>query len=95
MAKRLHRIILLHVGLVTCRFHYWKKRKPFMLIISGFSDVPMDPNTYYFLSLETPRPSKSFKKNQTRVQQKRICFLKIGMFENVGKDGGGKPWRSA
>ena len=43
--QKLHRIILLHFGRITFRFHYRKDRKPIMFMISAFSDVSMTPKT--------------------------------------------------
>ena len=42
IAQKLRRIILLHIGLVTFRIHYWKTRKPVI-----FMDVTMTPQTNY------------------------------------------------
>ena len=43
IAGKLHRIILLHLGLVTFRFHYGRNRKPTMSMISGLMDVSPSP----------------------------------------------------
>ena len=45
IAGKLGRIVLLHFGLVTFRFHYWKTLKPLMFMISHFSEVFTNPNT--------------------------------------------------
>ena len=48
IAGKLRRIILLHFGLVTFRFHYGEPPEKIVLaMISGFLDVFMTPQTKY------------------------------------------------
>ena len=58
IAGKLRRIILLHFGLVTCRFHYWETLKPFMFMDFGPSGRDHDSQNQYDLSLEAPGHSK-------------------------------------
>ena len=44
VARKLHRIILLHLGLVTFRFHFGKPEQS-LFDFGGFLDVSMIPQT--------------------------------------------------
>ena len=61
IAGTLHRIILLHFGLITFRLQYGGDRKPLICMISGFLDASMTPKTnmiYLWRHLETSNISK-------------------------------------
>ena len=45
ITRKLRRNILLHFGLITFRFHYWKALKPLIFMISDLVDVSMTPKT--------------------------------------------------
>ena len=45
--QKLRSIILLHLGLVTLRFHYWTTVKPLIFMISGLMDASMTTKTNY------------------------------------------------
>ena len=80
IAGKLRTIILLHLGLVTLRFHYWKTLKTLICMISGFSDVSMTPQTN-ILSLETTGYFNNSKKNPNSLL-KYILFLNITLLRN-------------
>ena len=46
-ARRLRIIILLHLGLITFRIHFWKTRKTLISSFSDLADVTMTPETNY------------------------------------------------
>ena len=45
IAKKLRRVILLHLGFATFRFHHGRTRKPFIFMMFGSLDVSMGPET--------------------------------------------------
>ena len=47
--EKFHRIILLHLGLVTFLFAYGRNLKPLKSMIWGFLDVPLGPKTNIYL----------------------------------------------
>ena len=74
--QKLRRIILLHFGLVTFRFHHGSPLKPFIFMISGFSDVSMTPQTnYFYLWIH----QDTFKNARTHPESllKAIVFIHI------------------
>ena len=77
VAPKLCRIILLHVGLVTFRFHFGKARKPIMFMVFGFLDVSMTPKTN--ITLETQNISKYLQMTQEHPKS----FLKHNVFRNT------------
>ena len=58
IAGKLRRIILLHLGLITFRFHDWKTLKPLFVMVLGPGGRDHDSQNQYYLSLETPGHSK-------------------------------------
>ena len=58
LTQKLHRMILLHVGLVTFRIHFRETRKPFIVMVFGPSRRDHDSQNQYYWSLETPNDSK-------------------------------------
>ena len=79
IAGKLRRIILLHFGLVTCRFHYGRSRKLLIFMILGFSDVSMTPQNQYYLSLKAPTISKQIQE-QYEVNSKNTIFSAFFLF---------------
>ena len=57
VARKLRRIILLHLRLITFGFHFGKTRKPFICMIFGLFGYVRDSQNQ-FLALETPNDSK-------------------------------------
>ena len=90
IAQKLRRIILLHLGLVTSRFHYWKTLNPLIFMIWGFSDVSMSSKTNYFYlwrhqdTFKNPRTSEFVYENIIYIS---ISISEINLLGNVGKDG--------
>ena len=70
VARKLRNIILLHFGLVTFRFHFWKFRKVMSCIVFEFLEVSMPPATnYFYLWRDQMTPNSSRKNNKSL-----LCF---------------------
>ena len=78
IAQKLRKTILLHFGLVTFRFHYWKTRKVIICMVSGPGGRDHDSPNQLFLIVEAPRLFK-------RIQEKQITFKHdcFGKYENL------------
>ena len=63
-ARKLHRIILLHFGLVTFRSHFGKARKCFIFLVFGPSECYHDAQHQLLLTLGPPTYGKKYKKPQ-------------------------------
>ena len=61
IARKLHRIILPHSGLVSFRFHHWKYPTSLTFMVLGPGGRDHDSQNQYDLSLETPGHSKESK----------------------------------
>ena len=75
MAQKLCRIILLHLGLITFRFHFGKTRKPIMIF--GLGRRVRDSQSQQSLTLDTPDDSKQFKKIPIHFENYYFWNLKI------------------
>ena len=94
--KLLRRIILLHFGLVTFRFHFGKTRQVFILGILWLLDVTMTPKNQLFLTLDTPiciKYAKTIPNNFWNMFLEPIGFGKY-FLECFGKDRDRTSWRS-
>ena len=81
IARKLRRIILLHFGLVTFRFHYWKTLKSLIFMISGFLGVTMCSKTnivYLWRHQDTPNNSRKYRRIDGN-----ILFLEISKLWNT------------
>ena len=90
IAIKLRRIILWHSGVITFRLHYGRDRKPFIVMISGFSDVPMTPKAsiiYLWKHQDTPNYARSIRIIFKTTILENINMLKIHNFETFGKGG--------
>ena len=67
LAQKVCRTILLRFGLVAFRFHFEKPRKLLMFMVFGPSGRDHDSQNQLFLTLQTPRYSKQFKKNPETI----------------------------
>ena len=75
--QKLCRIILLHLGLVTFRSGYGRDRKPFIFMISGFSDVSMTPKTHIvYLWRHFPGPTGYFHIGPQEIQVELVGFAR-------------------
>ena len=78
IARKLRIIILLHFGLVTCRFAYWRDRKPLISMISGFFDVSMTPKTndfYLWRHQDTLKNPRKYTKTFSEMLLLEIASL--------------------
>ena len=88
LAEKLHRIILLDLGLVTFRIHFGKTQQVINFMFFGPSGHDHDSPNQLFLIWETPRYFESPRKNhQTKhifghLRMSEIGTLKI--FEKTG-----------
>ena len=89
IAPKLRRFILLHFGLMTLRFHYWKTMNPHHLYDFGiFQRVLSSPNHTICLW----RPQDTTRKQEVQTYFKQIlCLLKyklwnIETFESFEND---------
>ena len=63
VAPELRRIVLLHFGLLTFRFHFRKTREPSIYMIFGFFDVSVNPKTnycYFWIHQNIPINSRKY-----------------------------------
>ena len=88
--QKLRRIVLLHFGLVTFRFHYGRDWKPLVFMISGSRTCPWLPNPIWFIFGDTRIP-QSIQGNSIIIFENimfgNLTVLKIPKFENVRKGG--------
>ena len=80
IAQKLRRIILLHFGLVTFRFHYWETRKPITFIFFGPGGRDNESQYQFFSTLETPGYSKQFR-GKSRIILRNYYFGKSKKME--------------
>ena len=57
LARKLRRIMLLHFGLVTFRFHFGETRKPIISMVFGPSGRDHDAQNQLLSTLDTPNDS--------------------------------------
>ena len=85
--QKLRRIILLHFGLVTSRFGYGRT---LILMIWGFSDVPLSPKTNIIYLGNATMPKKIQEKCQIIIKNimlENLDISKIEHLEDFGKNG--------
>ena len=93
-AWTLRSIVLLQFGLVTFRLAYWKDRKPFISLISGFSDMSLSFKTNIMYCLR-PRIAQQIKEKYQILINMLLeisKFWKSHFLESLGKTGTRKSW---
>ena len=87
--KKLWSIILLQFELITFRFAYGRTLKPLIVMMLGFSDVSLSPQTNIIYLL---RPQESSIDQENQIIFKIYIFYKFRLWkcsglEFIGKDG--------
>ena len=80
VARKLRRIIVLHIALVIFNFHIPKIQKVIICMIFGTSGQVHDPQSQLFLTLKTPNSFTKYKKIQNHFRTNNtlgnIIFLR-------------------
>ena len=83
VARKLHRIILLHFGLVTFRFHSGRTLKPLMFMISDLVDVSMTHNTNVIHLRRHQDTSNNLRKSQNVFRNMKCGHIIFGKSTNL------------
>ena len=90
MARKLHRIILLQFGLVTCKIHFGKTRKVIICIFLDLVDVSMTPKTNYLLIWKRQDTQNDSRNSQIIFGKYRKAQLKLDRMFGEGQREKGK-----
>ena len=83
--------ILLHFGLVTFRSAYGKYRKPFISMISGFSDASLSPKTNIIHLWRHQGTTKNRKTSHMFFINIRMWEIQISVFVSYKNRAPGNP----